>query len=40
MCLALTGPDLDCHHIPQRRFPVRAPDRHAFDPDSDGVGCE
>ncbi|MGH3859177.1 hypothetical protein [Actinokineospora sp.] len=40
MCLALTGPDLDCYQIPQRRFPVHAPDRHRFDPDNDGVGCE
>jgi len=32
--------DLDCRDIPYRRFTVRAPDPHGFDPDGDGVGCE
>ncbi|WP_436493179.1 hypothetical protein [Actinokineospora sp. HUAS TT18] len=40
LCLPLTGPDLDCKQITQRRFPVRAPDRHGFDGNGDGIGCE
>ncbi|CRK60935.1 putative nuclease [Alloactinosynnema sp. L-07] len=40
LCLPGTGPDLDCKQIPQRRFPVRPPDRHRFDDNGDGVGCE
>ncbi|HVK21444.1 MAG TPA: hypothetical protein VM677_08805 [Actinokineospora sp.] len=40
LCLPLTGPDLDCKQITQRKFPVRQPDRHGFDRNLDGIGCE
>jgi micrococcal nuclease len=32
--------DLDCGHIPYRRFRVLPPDPHRFDSDRDGIGCE
>ncbi len=40
LCIPINHPDLDCDEIPWRRFPVRPPDPHGFDGDSDGVGCE
>ncbi len=44
VCIPPAPPDLDCHQIPYRRFPVRHdvadPDPHRFDGDGDGVGCE
>ncbi|OLR91418.1 hypothetical protein [Actinokineospora bangkokensis] len=40
LCLPLGAADLDCSDIPDRGFPVRRPDRHRFDDDRDGVGCE
>jgi micrococcal nuclease len=40
LCLPPPPPDLDCPDIPQRRFPVRAPDPHRLDGDGDGIGCE
>ena len=32
--------DLNCKEIAERRFEVKQPDPHFFDPDFDGVGCE
>jgi len=40
LCLSIAAPRLDCADIPDRDFPVRRPDRHRFDPDRDGIGCE
>ena len=40
LCLPVRGPDLDCRNIRQRRFPVVGRDRHGFDRDRDGIGCE
>lgn len=40
ICILPPPPDLNCTDIPFRNFPVRAPDRHRFDSDSDGIGCE
>jgi hypothetical protein len=33
-------PDLDCADIRYRNFTVLPPDRHHFDGNNDGVGCE
>jgi micrococcal nuclease len=40
VCIAPAPPDLDCGDIPFRRFTVLPPDRHGFDGDHDGIGCE
>jgi micrococcal nuclease len=44
VCIPPAPPDLDCGQIPHRRFAVRHdvpdPDRHGFDGDRDGIGCE
>lgn len=40
LCIPPGAFDLDCPEIPQRRFPVRGADRHRFDGDNDGIGCE
>lgn len=40
LCLSIAAPHLDCADVPDRDFPVRRPDRHRFDPDRDGIGCE
>jgi endonuclease YncB( thermonuclease family) len=40
LCLPVGAPDLDCADVSARRFPVVRPDRHRFDGDGDGVGCE
>ena len=40
LCIPLGSNDLDCGDIPARRFPVVGSDRHRFDGDHDGVGCE
>lgn len=40
VCIAPAPPDLDCKHIPHRRFRVLPPDPHRFDGDKDGIGCE
>ena len=32
--------DLDCKHVPDRRFRVLPPDPHRFDGDDNGIGCE
>ena len=40
VCIPPYPPDLDCGDIPFRRFRVLPPDRHRFDGDHDGIGCE
>lgn len=40
VCIPPYPPDLNCGDIPFRRFQVLQPDRHGFDGDNDGVGCE
>lgn len=39
-CLTPYGSDLDCKDIPYSNFRVFPPDRHRFDGDHDGIGCE
>lgn len=40
VCIPPPSPDLDCGDIPYRNFTVLPPDRHKFDSDDDGIGCE
>ena len=40
VCIAAYPPDLDCGEIGYSNFRVVQPDRHGFDGDHDGVGCE
>ena len=40
ICLPTPPPDLDCDDIEDRNFKVIRPDRHYFDLDVDGIGCE
>lgn len=40
VCIPPPPPDLDCGDIPYRRFTVLPPDRHRFDADKNGIGCE
>ena len=40
VCIPPYPPDLDCGEVPYRRFVVLPPDRHRFDGDGDGLGCE
>jgi micrococcal nuclease len=40
VCIPPAPPDLDCKHIPYRRFQVLPPDPHRFDGNKDGIGCE
>jgi hypothetical protein len=40
VCIAPPPPDLNCGDISFRRFRVLPPDRHGFDTDNDGIGCE
>jgi len=40
VCIPPPPPDLDCADIPYRNFTVLPPDRHHFDTDDDGIGCE
>jgi hypothetical protein len=40
-CIPPYPPRLYCHDLSGRRnFTVLPPDRHRFDPDKDGIGCE
>lgn len=39
-CIPPPPPDLNCDDISQDNFTVLPPDRHNFDGDSDGIGCE
>jgi len=40
ICIPPSPPDLDCEEIPYREFKVIHPERHGFDYDQDGIGCE
>lgn len=40
VCIPPPPPDLNCGDITFRNFTVLEPDRHNFDTDNDGVGCE
>jgi hypothetical protein len=40
VCIPPPPPDLDCSQISFRNFPVLQPDRHRFDSDKNGIGCE
>lgn len=40
ICLNPPPPDLDCQDIEHRSFKVLPPDKHYFDEDGDGIGCE
>lgn len=39
-CIPPNIPDLDCGEIQYSNFRVLPPDRHGFDRDNDGIGCE
>jgi hypothetical protein len=39
-CIQPPPPALNCSDIPQEDFTVFAPDRHDFDRDGNGIGCE
>ena len=39
-CISPFSADLDCNQIPYHNFRVLQPDRHGFDQDRDGIGCE
>ena len=39
-CIPAYSADLDCNQIPHHNFRVLQPDRHGFDQDHDGIGCE
>jgi hypothetical protein len=40
VCIPPPPPDLNCPDITYRNFTVLPPDRHHFDNDHDGIGCE
>jgi len=40
VCIPPPPPDLNCPDITFRNFTVLPPDRHHFDTDHDGIGCE
>jgi micrococcal nuclease len=40
VCIPPSPPDLDCGEITFRLLTVLPPDRHRFDGDYDGIGCE
>ena len=40
ICIAPYPPDLDCSEIEFSNFTVVQPDKHGFDADNDGIGCE
>ena len=40
VCISPFPPDLDCNEIAYSNFRVFQPDRHGFDRDNDGIGCE
>lgn len=39
-CISPYSADLDCDQILYHNFRVLQPDRHGFDQDHDGIGCE
>jgi hypothetical protein len=40
ICISITSSKLSCFDIPYKNFKVLLPDRHEFDSDGDGIGCE
>ena len=40
VCIPPPPPDLDCTEISYTNFIVLQPDRHGFDRDGNGIGCE
>jgi hypothetical protein len=40
ICISVTSAKLSCFDIPYKNFKVLLPDRHEFDSDGDGIGCE
>lgn len=40
VCIPPPPPDLNCGDIEFSNFAVLPPDRHQFDTDRDGIGCE
>ena len=40
VCIPAYPPDLDCGDVGFKNFKVIPPDRHGFDRDGDGIGCE
>ncbi len=40
VCIPPPPPDLDCPDIPYTNFTVLPPDRHHFDGNNNGIGCE
>jgi hypothetical protein len=40
LCISIGATDLDCADVARKDFAVRQPDRHRFDSDNDGIGCE
>ena len=40
VAIELTTVDLDCSDIAYTNFKVLPPDRHRFDGDGNGIGCE
>ncbi len=40
ICIHPSSPDLDCDEIHHKDFRVVGADKHGFDRDNDGIGCE
>ena len=40
ICINISSAKLSCFDIPYKNFKVILPDRHEFDSDGDGIGCE
>lgn len=40
ICISITSAKMSCFDIPYKNFKVLLPDRHEFDSDGDGIGCE
>jgi hypothetical protein len=40
ICISITSAKMSCFDIPYKNFKVLLPDRHKFDSDGDGIGCE
>lgn len=40
ICISITSAKMSCFDIPYINFKVLLPDRHKFDSDGDGIGCE
>lgn len=40
ICISPSSPELNCPDVSARNFIVLQPDRHRFDREKDGIGCE